>query len=90
MDLIHKTIRIDKTLQRIDYKFTLKYTKTSNSIRTKTLLKTAIIFFKNEIEKKLKSRINTKIISKRLAHSTLAFTLDTYNHVSTKMQKRDE
>ncbi|EDS78284.1 phage integrase [Clostridium botulinum C str. Eklund] len=146
VDLIDKTIRIDKTLQRIDCKLALKYPKTQNSIRTITLLETAITFLKNlkknRIEKKLKygieldyvlcwedgrpidphyisqhfpklldkynlpkirfhdlrhshatlllkAGVNAKIISKRLGHSTVAFTLDTYSHVSTKMQKEE-
>ena len=31
--------------------------------------------------------INPKVISERLGHSTVAFTLDTYSHVNIKMQK---
>lgn len=37
----------------------------------------------------LKIGTNPKVISERLGHSTVSFTLDTYSHVSTQMQ-RDE
>lgn len=35
----------------------------------------------------LKLGISPKVISERLGHSTVAFTLDTYSHVNIKMQK---
>ncbi|MDU4598365.1 MAG: site-specific integrase, partial [Clostridium sporogenes] len=37
----------------------------------------------------LKLGTNPKVISDRLGHSTVSFTLDTYSHVNTKMQKEE-
>lgn len=37
----------------------------------------------------LKLGTNPKVISERLGHSTVSFTLDTYSHVNTDMQKEE-
>ncbi|WP_129596669.1 tyrosine-type recombinase/integrase [Anaerophilus nitritogenes] len=144
VDLINGTLSINKTLQRIDGKLTLKEPKTKNSSRTVTLLDNTMKLLKDtkkqHMERKLKYGIdlefvlcwedgrpidphyassnfrkllkkhnipkirfhdlrhthatlllslgiNPKVISDRLGHSTVAFTLDTYSHVNIKMQK---
>jgi integrase len=146
IDLINKTLSVDKTLQRINGKLTLKKPKTKKSSRIVTLLDSTAVFLKklkNEhIERKLEKNIpmefvlcwedgrpidplyishnfpkmlqnhniplirfhdlrhthatlllklgtNAKAISERLGHSTVSFTLDTYSHVSTEMQRQE-
>lgn len=146
IDLINGTIRVNKTLQRVNGKLILKQPKTKNSNRIVTLLSSTIKFLKDlkkeAMEHKLKYGIemsyvlcwedgrpldphyvsqkfpkllekynlpkirfhdlrhthatlllklgtSPKIISERLGHSTVSFTLDTYSHVNVDMQ-RDE
>jgi integrase len=33
--------------------------------------------------------VNPKVVSERLGHSTVAFTLDTYSHVSPGLQENE-
>lgn len=146
VDFVNSTLTVNKTLQRIDSKLTLKEPKTKNSNRIVTLLDTTINFLqslkKEALQRKLKYGLNLdyilcwndgrpidphyisqhfpkmlkeydlpkirfhdlrhthatlllklgtnpKVISDRLGHSTVSFTLDTYSHVNTKMQKQE-
>lgn len=146
IDFINGTMKVNKTLQRVDGKLVLKEPKTKKSSRIVTLLNSTINFLKElkkeAMERKLKYGIeldfilcwedgrpidphyvsqkfpkllekynlpkirfhdlrhthatlllklgtNPKVISERLGHSTVSFTLDTYSHVNTDMQ-RDE
>ncbi|MCY6958828.1 tyrosine-type recombinase/integrase [Clostridium brassicae] len=146
IDFINGTMRVNKTLQRINGKLSLKEPKTKNSSRIVTLLNTTITFLnglkKEALQRKLKYGINLdyvlcwadgrpidphyisqhfpkllekynlpkirfhdlrhthatlllklgtnpKVISERLGHSTVSFTLDTYSHVNTDMQRNE-
>nr|WP_245331534.1 site-specific integrase [Clostridium algifaecis] len=146
IDMINGTVKINKTLSRLNGKLVLKEPKTENSKREVVLLDSTIIFLKTlkkkAMEQKLehgidlnyvfrkkdgsiyrpefiskrfrqlcsennipsirfhdlrhthatmmlKLGVNEKVISERLGHSRVSFTLDTYTHVDTTMQ-RDE
>ncbi|PRR70875.1 tyrosine-type recombinase/integrase [Clostridium thermopalmarium] len=146
VDLINGTIKVNKTLQRVNGKLILKQPKTKNSSRIVTLLSSTIKFLKElkkeAMERRLKYGVelgyvlcwedgrpmdphyvsqkfpkllekynlpkirfhdlrhthatlllklgtSPKIISERLGHSTVSFTLDIYSHVNVDMQ-RDE
>lgn len=146
VDLINDTIKVNKSMQRINGTLQLKEPKTKNSSRIVTLLSNTTKFLKDlkreHMERKLEYGIemeyilcwedgrpmdphyisqnfpkmlkeynlpqirfhdlrhthatlllklgtNAKVISERLGHSTVSFTLDTYSHVSTDMQKNE-
>lgn len=146
VDLVDGTVRVYKTLQRIDGKLQMKSPKTKNSERIVTLLSNTITFLKElkkkHMERKLKYGVeldfvldwedgrpmdphyvsqhfpkvlkeknipiirfhdlrhthatlllklgtNAKVISERLGHSTVSFTLDVYSHVNTDMQRSE-
>lgn len=144
------TLKVERTLQRIDGKLTEKIPKTTKSKRIVTLLPSTLEYleemqnkttnnskiiqlnslklnnyilcwedgrpmdphyisqkFPGVLEERkipkirfhdlrhthatllLKLGTNPKIISERLGHSTVSFTLDTYSHVNTDMQKEE-
>lgn len=145
INLIDKTLKVTKTLQRIDGKLVPKIPKTKKSSRIVTLLDSTVKFLKefkkndnlielgkdNYIFHWLDRRpidphyvaqhfpetlarhknkvpiirfhdlrhthatllralnVNSKVISDRLGHADVAFTLKTYTHVNTDMQREE-
>lgn len=147
IDLVEKTLTVNKTMQRIDGNLELKKPKTKKSSRVVTLFDSTAKFLKamknKDIAEKLKYgielnyvlhwedgrpvdphyiaqnfpkvlakydfmpkvrfhdlrhthatllrkvKVDAKVISERLGHADVAFTLKTYTHVNTDMQREE-